>query len=643
MAHEQELTGVSHSDLPKLQLVFTTYGKSQKVQWGGKWSSKDSALANADLAANGKQANSAVPFNLLAVKLRIVQAPMSYSMPVPQKKTFRPPFKVRLHLWYTGRLQVPVKVEAFALPEQSIDLFVKHRGEGVLVPTNLSQQNELQNASISSCIQTHDNEDSDSTEKHSFEDIEFTELRFSKSSRMNRRWTLFTCKLGRDMLYAIYLQPTIVLSRKTDQYDKACMLLSQTTFFMPDHWSSKVPPLTHLSTGRTSRQQGFQQSQAIQGNIANKGVAPCHNHHRRSCLGRQCIKRDTVEQFILTKYGDSGLSRTLTNSELEALCLRAGLHPAGGSGNSCDGIDCNSWFQFHTWFSASLKSLKPVNHLWSSSDMTRICPFNVDRMQAESWLEGMPDGTFVVRACSEPSAFAISTKVHPAGSTPEVKHVLIDGMDLREKSLEMWIDATHWAQYLLDIQSGNCISKSVAFGSEAQGLDASLPELGSYIVEPAVVWSPSPQLSNTTNVDPGTPTLDLEREVSDEIVGDGFATSQSPIAPHHLVEPQSQLQIHPHHPSYGQDGFTPKRQRTFFEAGGQTQQKLSYWDVAERGESVFKKRLSSRSVNTEVDFEERPNKRRVIGFIDDSGLLVSVPTHAIQSLDTFNGIKHVNI
>lgn len=62
-------------------------------------------------------------------------------------------WQIRLDLRYTGQLQLPVKVEAIAMPEQSADLLVKQQGDGVLVPTQLSQQNELENASISSCIQ----------------------------------------------------------------------------------------------------------------------------------------------------------------------------------------------------------------------------------------------------------------------------------------------------------------------------------------------------------------------------------------------------------------------------------------------------------------------------------------------------------
>lgn len=639
MAPEQEIKGVPHSALPKRQLRFNAYGNSKHAKWGPRWCQADSNSAAFETPANGKLSPTAVPENLRQVEFGIVQAPLSFDSPVPQKKAFRPPFKVRLYLWYTGTLQVPIKIEASALPEQSIDQFIKHQGEALLVPTNLSQQNELECASISTCIQTHENEDKDLTENYSFEDIEFTELRFSKSSRMNRRWLIFSCKLGRDKLYAIYLQPTIVLSRKTDQQDKACQILRQTTFFMPDHWSSKLAPLTHLSSSPINRQQELQGPQAAQGYTANKNMAS-RPDQLRSYSGGLRINRDMIEQYILDKYGESGLSRSLTECEVAALCSRAGLKPQCSGDGRFDGVDSRSWFQFQTWMAACLKSLKTVDHLWSALDMMRICPLDVDRQLAERYLNDRSEGTFLVRLCSEPGAFAISSKVHLNWSLPEVKHVLIDGMDLKEKTLEMWIYADEWAQNLLDIQSGDCISKSIAFRRELPQSGNSPSVHGSYFVQPTLVWSPSPPMSSTTNVDPGTPNLDLEREVSDEVIGKEFSMAQFPSAPHHVMQHQSQARTQPRDLLYGQDEYSSKQHQGLNDAKGRTAQQMRGYEIVETRERHLKKRLSSKSVDTDIDFGERPAKRV---FIDDSGLLITVPTCAIHTLDTINGVKHVNI
>eukprot|EP00884_Botryococcus_braunii_P021905 jgi/Botrbrau1/8399/Bobra.0237s0020.1 len=53
------------------------------------------------------------------------------------------------------------------------------------------------------------------------EDFEFSALKFVKSSRMTKRWLVFSCKIENDLIYVLYTLPTVVISRRTDQYEKA--------------------------------------------------------------------------------------------------------------------------------------------------------------------------------------------------------------------------------------------------------------------------------------------------------------------------------------------------------------------------------------------------------------------------------------
>ncbi|CAD7697419.1 unnamed protein product [Ostreobium quekettii] len=458
LASDQEQVGVPPEDLPRQQLLFMTYGSSRQAKWVGEWCAKESQAANADRRAeSGALTSPAAPSNLRAATMRVVQAPACLAQPVTQKKPFRIPFKVRLDLRYTERLQLPVKVEAIALPESSVEHLAKQQGEGALVPTQLTQQNELENATISCCIQTHDNDGVASCEKRCFEDLEFTDLRFSKSSRMSRRWILFACRLGWDMLYALYRLPTIVLSRRTDQFDKACVLLRQKNI---------VGSMVNSHQLQSPRAAGCPVLKDLEPGTPCIGIGDTIGTPTSDQLkvGSMAIynSQGSIRQFIRAKYAESGLRRPLTDSDLAALDFKAGLR------NTDSGFfaDAHKWQEFQTWFVACLKSLKMVEHLWCPQGLMLICPFGIDREVAEYILQDRPLGTFVVRISSQPGALAISTKIN-VGGLSKVNHVLVDALDLKAQLLENWVLSNEWAKNLLDIHTGEYTSKWVAFAPQA--------------------------------------------------------------------------------------------------------------------------------------------------------------------------------
>ncbi len=79
-----------------------------------------------------------------------------------------------------------------------------------------------------------------------------------------------------------------------------------------------------------------------------------------------------------------------------------------------------------------------------------ICGFAVSRAAAEALLAEQPLGSFLVRLCSEPGAFAISCCMEGPGGRRYVDHLLIDAVDLQARNMEAWVQAHQFATQLLD-------------------------------------------------------------------------------------------------------------------------------------------------------------------------------------------------
>ena len=88
--------------------------------------------------------------------------------------------------------------------------------------------------------------------------------------------------------------------------------------------------------------------------------------------------------------------------------------------------------------------------VWNLMKPHAICGFAVSRAAAEALLAEQPLGSFLVRLCSEPGAFAISCCMEGPGSRPYVDHLLVDAVDLQGRTLEHWVHAHQFATQLLD-------------------------------------------------------------------------------------------------------------------------------------------------------------------------------------------------
>lgn len=71
-------------------------------------------------------------------------------------------------------------------------------------------------------------------------------------------------------------------------------------------------------------------------------------------------------------------------------------------------------------------------------------------------LQNTAPGTFVVRLCSKPGCFVVSTRVRPPSN---YNHLLLDRLDLQGRSLLKWIEAHDPAKYLMHVSKGTAIPK----------------------------------------------------------------------------------------------------------------------------------------------------------------------------------------
>ncbi|CAD7698696.1 unnamed protein product [Ostreobium quekettii] len=374
----------------------------------------------------------------------------------------------------------------------------------------------------------------------------------------------------------------------------------------------------------------------IRAQCLRQGIVEALNQPAGDRLGTGSTLRhvhpSAVRQFIQDKYADSGLRRPLTDPDLKALEVKAGVREVGSGSVT----DIFQWHEFQTWFNACLRSLKVVEHLWNASDVMRICPFAVDRDVSECLLRSHPNGTFLVRTCSLPGAFAISTKVEVSGLTPEVNHVLIDALDLKGQPLENWITQNEMAQNLLDIQSGEYAPKCLAFQAQAVAPVNSPSELSSPLCVAGPLLSPSP-LSSITTIDPGTPTFSIDRAASEEAPPSLMVSMLSQRPLHSQIHLHGR-QLHQQPPlaqrvrPFGQDDF--RGLQRLVDAVGAGPHQLAA--AAVRGQ-MLGKRSSSTSVGTTLLVGERPYKRQLLGLQDDEFFPMQHALGGVSHIEHCNG------
>lgn len=408
------------------QLNIVCYATEQKVMETRQWNSYEKALGSSST-------------DLLSVDMSITQAPPSFRQPVTQKKAFLPPFKIQIAVHFGhGSSQLPVKVNAYSLGADSLASFLKQSSQNGFA--SLPSECGLANASISKCIENH-YPDADQSVTETFE---FVDMHFKTSSRMALRWILFVARVQEDLIFALYKHPTIVLSRKTDQYCKASCILSKGNPVL------EISDRSSLSASQTMPQS----SSSCNKDILNNSRQPSIPHD--------------VKEWILAVYNDFQFRRPLSIQDVVHLGSRLGIRNI--SANNIDEpwilsreVEDQQRFEgFASWYLSCLNSLKRETALWCSADAMRICPFMVDRSYCENLLRHEAIGTFVIRISSEPGCFVLSIK-ELSLQGEFIDHVLIDALDLKRHSLSWWVMANQSAQLFLDVKSGAAFPKHFIF------------------------------------------------------------------------------------------------------------------------------------------------------------------------------------
>ncbi|BDA44647.1 hypothetical protein COCOBI_06-1240 [Coccomyxa sp. Obi] len=265
----EDLVGVPQTGLEKHQQLFVRYSGLSEAHAMPEWRGKDSFAAEA--ASFGEIDLRARAENMpAALSMRIVSAPASFALPMVQRKVFKPPFTLRVEIQYRQPLSLPVSVEVHAINDAA------HSKIATWLPEADKMHAELEGNRISRTLNVSggmgygngiglDLAGKQSTAEHlHLEDFKFSDLKWAKSSRMSKRWLVFSLRVKDDVVYLLYQLPTVVISRRTDQYSKAHEILTGVSanaakrprtapHFPPQAASVPPPAAAEASLDRPSR------------------------------------------------------------------------------------------------------------------------------------------------------------------------------------------------------------------------------------------------------------------------------------------------------------------------------------------------------------------------------------------------------
>jgi len=435
-----ELIGVPQANVDRHQTMYVHYDGIEAGQVSMTWKQQDAITAQ--LAQGGKvDAEREFRGLPLSCSLKIVQAPAAFARPMVQKKSFRPHFKLRLEMTYKGSLDFSVSMGAFPLGDSQ---YIK---PGSLKPSAALNNQEVESFVVNKRVTSEDGGMDDSNmsgeERTMTEDFEFPDLKFIKSSRMTKRWLLFSFKIREDHIYCIFDLPSVIVSRKTDQFSKAYATL---TGGPPPMKKTRVPgPSATASAGAgaapAGRTSGAQSEKWGAG--APKTVAMMQ------------VDTDTARNWIVSKYMEflPNAMRRLSDHDVMWLLQKVQLSPTIREPKMIPG---QKWEQFEEWYIKCLQTLQSVEATWDRVEPEIICGFYIDRQRAEQILQPQAPGTFLVRMCSEPGCFAVSSRTK---SRDAFNHLLLDRVDLQRRRLPLWIQAHDAARQLINVNTGKTIPK----------------------------------------------------------------------------------------------------------------------------------------------------------------------------------------
>ncbi|KAJ9522360.1 hypothetical protein QJQ45_008167 [Haematococcus lacustris] len=135
--------------------------------------------------------------------------------------------------------------------------------------------------------------------------------------------------------------------------------------------------------------------------------------------------RELIRSWILDQYESTGLTRRLSDLDVQALLTQAGF-PAGASSEHAT-VSAGQWQEFQAQFQLVLNLVRQISSVWNLEDPCVVSGFDMDRVGVEYALASEPVGTFVCRfSMSQPGCLVLSCKVLPQGPEHEdLLHAII--------------------------------------------------------------------------------------------------------------------------------------------------------------------------------------------------------------------------
>uniref|UniRef100_A0A061S568 SH2 domain-containing protein n=2 Tax=Tetraselmis sp. GSL018 TaxID=582737 RepID=A0A061S568_9CHLO len=442
------LEGVPQDSVQAHQTSYVKYAFLEKGHVSSEWSLDDSLqCARCAMPHMAPSVSRPMP---LTCSLRIIQAPAAFGAPIMKGKPFKPPFKVRLDMKYRQDIRMDVSVSAITMcetPPHDIQTFIAGRIREV---EGLDAKNaELAGSTVKKTIDTASARavpqvemimDSDSLveERTISEEFMFNDLKFLQSSRVNKRWIVFYCKIDDDIIYCHYHPATIVLSR-ADQFPKAMARLD-----VADR------PARRMRTECEDSSRTPTPSRALSQQLETASA-----QYSPHCMATKPLCPMEAVRYVIDLYNSRliGVNRKLSVKDQLWLVKKLGLNP---DNEETQLVPLSRWNQFEKWYSDCLETLKTVIDVWDQTNPAIICGLYIDRTAAEHLLRSERAGTFLVRMCSEPGCFAISTRVN---GSKTCDHLLLDRVDLNRRGLTKWIQAHDAAKCLLDVNAMQRVPK----------------------------------------------------------------------------------------------------------------------------------------------------------------------------------------
>lgn len=181
--------------------------------------------------------------------------------------------------------------------------------------------------------------------------------------------------------------------------------------------------------------------------------------------GQGMYSRELIRSWILDQYESTGLTRRLSDLDVQALLTQAGF-PAGASSEHAT-VSAGQWQEFQAQFQLVLNLVRQISSVWNLEDPCVVSGFDMDRVGVEYALASEPVGTFVCRfSMSQPGCLVLSCKVLPQGPEQEdLLHAIIKIEDLSIQRVDTWIQEFSGATHVLDVYRQKRVDKRKVFAT----------------------------------------------------------------------------------------------------------------------------------------------------------------------------------